>query len=120
MWKRFDADSSGTISMDEFVAELSRSVPGQGSRISQNYEQVKRNIKCLHDFMWEHKISTSSLFEAVKLKPNQSMKIGEFAFIMKKINYSISEMEIQLMLQYIDRNGSGTIELKELQATLGL
>ena len=74
MWIRFDADKSGSISMDEFVAELTRSVPGQGSKIFQNYEQAKRNIKYLHDFMRQNKITSAKLFEAVKLKPNQSMK----------------------------------------------
>ena len=109
MWVRFDSDKSGTISMDEFMAEMTRSVPGQGSRIFQNYERTKRNIECLRGFMYQRKITSEKMFQSFKLGSHQSMKMEEFATLIRSINYAISDPEIQGMFSYIDKNSSGTI-----------
>ena len=51
MWIRFDDDKSGKITMKEFVDEMTRGVPNQGSQIVQNRERAKRNLDCLRSFM---------------------------------------------------------------------
>lgn len=51
MWKRFDVDKSGSITMKEFVDEMTRGVPNQGSMIMQNRERAKRNVQCMKDFL---------------------------------------------------------------------
>ena len=91
MWKRFDADNSGFISMKEFVDELTRGVPNQGSQIALNRERAKRNVQCLREFLHEKKMNAEQVFGKAKVAHKQGMRVEEFGPFVKSINYIISQ-----------------------------
>ena len=115
MWDRFDADKSGTICMQEFVTELTRSVATKEGKVFANFERAARNVICLRDFLRCKNISAESIFSKTKLK---EMRYEDFNPFIKTINYRISEVEIEDMFKYIDRNDSGLIELTEFRNVL--
>jgi len=43
--------------MGEFIAEMTRNVPNEASRLGPNYERAKRNLNFLKEYLKFNKIS---------------------------------------------------------------
>ena len=106
--------------MKEFVDELTRGVPNQGSHLVENRERAKRNVDCLQSFLKEKKINAFQVLEKANVKKGGAMKLEEFGPFVQSINYIITKDEILDMFGYLDYNHSGAIEINELHSILGI
>lgn len=132
IFKKFDKDKSGTLSLQEFIqtveAEAGKRVaasnqgqmpgpkplppPKKGSPAAQKIIFELKNI--IHT----NGLDLGMIFQSFDLSGDSSLDINEFKKLIEVINARYTDQEVKEVFAVFDVNGDGDISFKEFEALL--
>jgi serine/threonine protein kinase len=136
IFKKFDQDGSGTISMEEFVKTVeveSKKIINQSnpsnpqSQIAQHKpvpppnkgsSTAQKIIFELKNIIHTNGLDLGMIFQSFDLSGDSSLDINEFRKLIEVINARYTELEVKDVFSVFDVNGDGDISFKEFEALL--
>ena len=137
IFRKFDIDNSGTISLEEFSniveieskkiaaqstqsnsnspVKLSPMSPGKKGKASPNAQKIIFELK---NIIHTNGLDLGMIFQSFDLSGDSSLDINEFKKLIEVINARYTEAEVKEVFAVFDLNGDGDISFKEFEALL--
>ena len=79
---------------------------------------VKNHKKTLSSSKQEHSFENSIMFRRLDRNKDGSVTMDELCVVLNEFQFQYNPLEVEAMMNIIDRNGSGEFELKEFEKTI--
>lgn len=130
IFKKFDKDRSGTLSIEEFMsvvqAEIQKITAQSGQKVVQPPSPTKKAaspnaqkiIFELKNIINTNGLDLGMIFQSFDLSGDSSLDFQEFKKLIEVINARYSENDVRDVFKVFDVNGDGDISFKEFEAVL--
>lgn len=132
LFKKFDKDRSGSLSLQEFIStveaeskkncasntQTNNNVPIPSSPVKKASGANQRIIFELKNIIQTNGLDLGMIFQSFDLSGDSSLDLQEFKKLIEVINARYTEAEVKEVFSVFDVNGDGDISFKEFEKIL--